>query len=141
MTRIIILIVIWWICFIWFVWWKAYTENRIYNNAIEIEKKEQEIEWWKTQTHEVLKEVNEWKDKYADMQHEKNKLRNECFELKQKLDAYIKWYEWKRPTIAQTKEEEIKYWFNKWLSNKQIWEKVWCSKATIQRATKELWLR
>lgn len=144
MTRLVVIIILAWIVYIWFEWWVVYTINH------DIEKKEKkddelkdEIEWWKKQTKEALTEVNDWKRKFNDMQCKYNKERNKVFELEQNLEAYLKGKKGrkKRETFADKNEEAIRELFNSWLSDKKIADKLGCGKSTIQRAVKKFWLR
>ena len=142
MTRLIVIIIIAWIVYIWFEWWVVYTINHEINTVENKEKElKDEVEWWKKQTHDVLAEVNEWKEKRSEMQQMYNKERNKVFELEQNLEAYVQWKKVKYKTIAERNEENIVSLFNEWLTDKEIAKIIGCGRSTIQRAIKKFWLR
>ena len=149
LTRLVVIIIIAWIVYIWFEWWVVYTINH------DIDRKEEnykelidEIEWWKKQTHDTLAEVNDWKDKFSEMQHMYNKERNEVAELNHKLsiaeknlDAVVHCRKIPWKTIADKNVDNIISLFNEWLTDKEIAEAIGCWRSTIQRAVKKFWLR
>lgn len=142
LTRLITIIIIAWIVYVGFEWWVVYTINHEIKTEEENYKELlKEIEWWKKQTHNTLAEVNDWKDKFSEMQHMYNKERNKVFECEQNLEAYIQWKKIKYKTIADRNKENIISLFNEWLTDKEIAEVIGCGRSTIQRAIKKFWLR
>ena len=142
LTRLVVIIIIAWIVYIWFEWWVVYTINHDIDRKNENYKElTDEIEWWKKQTHNTLAEVNDWKRKFNDMQCKYNKERNKVFECEQNLEAYIQWKKVKWKTIDERNKENIISLFNEWLTDKEIAKIIGCWRSTIQRAVKKFWLR
>ena len=110
------------------------TEHNLRDIEKRIIKTQNEIDWWNEQCNKLLKEREELRTEYDILKRE-NKWYIELIEKYQ--DRYWPF----KLTIEKTYEEQIIKRFEEWLSNKQIANKIWCSKATIQRATKKLWLR
>ena len=142
LTRLVVIIIIAWIVYIWFEWWVVYTINH------DIDRKEKnykeltdEIQWWKKQTHEALAEVNEWKRKYNDMQSNYNKERNKVFELEQKISwnagKYLKKNDKTKKTILEENKELVIKCYKQWMTMKWIAENFKCSPATVKRALKK----
>lgn len=142
LTRLVAIIIIAWIVYIWFEWWVVYTINHgMEKDSNRFDELLEEIEWWKKQTHDTLAEVNDWKRKFNDMQCKYNKERNKVFECEQNLEAYIQWKKVKWKTIAEINKENIISLFNEWLTDKEIAKIIGCGRSTIQRAVKKFWLR
>ena len=111
---------------------------------------------------ELIKEKDRWKDKFNDcledldsvkkelkdaicrnddLWKQNTLLMNESDVLTNKLTKYILRFGEMKETIAMRNQEEIIQYFNEWLSCREIAEKIWCSKSTIQRALKKWWFR
>ena len=138
LTRLVVIIILAWMVYIWFEWWVVHTINH------DIDRKEENykelVEWWKKQTHNVLAEVNEWKDKRSEMQHMYNKERNKVFELEQKIDwnsgRYLKKNDKTKKTELEENKDLVIKCYKQWMTMKWIAEKFKCSPATVKRALK-----
>ena len=135
---VIVLLFLWLVYFAWYLAGGYNADNKCEDEIIKLKR---EIRWWKNQMHGALKEVNDWKRKFNDMQCKYNKERNRVFECEQNLEAYIQWKKIKWKTIAEKNKENIISLFNEWLTDKEIAKIIGCGRSTIQRAVKKFWLR
>lgn len=141
LTRLVVAIIIAWIVYIWFEWWVVHTINHeMKKDSNKYDGLLEEIEWWKKQTHNTLAEVNDWKDKFSEMQHMYNKERNKVFELGQKIawnsGRYLKKNDKTKKTILEENKELIIKCYKQWRTLEWLAQKFNCSSVTIKRALK-----
>ena len=141
LTRLVVIIIIAWIVYIWFEWWVVYTINHeMKKDSNRYDELLDEISWWKKQTHDTLAEVNDWKDKFSKMQHMYNNERNKVFGLEQKIDwnsgKYLKKNDKTKKTVLEENKELVIKCYKQWMTMEQLAQNFNCSSATIKRALK-----
>lgn len=145
LVLIVILLFAWTLVYLWYTIGDVKAQNSFYEEKKEILK---EKDWWVDKfndTQDDLKKVKkELKDAICrndDLWKQNTLLMNENDVLTNKLTKYILRFGEMKETIAMRNQEEIIQYFNEWLSCREIAEKIWCSKSTIQRALKKWWFR
>ena len=140
LTFIVVVIIIWLIFYCWYVWWDVTVTNHFLDEKEELRK---EIDWWKDKSNEALEDLrkvkNELKDaiiRNDDLWKQNTALINENDSLTNKLSLNLLW----KQTIAMKYQEEIIDWYNQWISQKVIAERIGCGASTISRAIKRWWI-
>lgn len=140
LTFIVVVIIIGLIFYCWYVWWDVSATNHFFNEKEELGK---EIDWWKDKSNEALEDLRKVKKELKDaivrnddLWKQNTALIKENDSLTNKLSLNLLW----KQTIAMKYQEEIIDWYNQWISQKVIAERIGCGASTISRAIKRWWI-